>query len=144
MAGAYQTAGESARRGTNIRPDTGGGWLNGRGDDTQTLFLGYGHIVDFFASFEWWKTNPRDDLVDNGNYCLAQPGNVYAIYLPHGGRVSIRLEPGAYQAQWFNATSGQRVPIIPNATGLAWASPDPPNCSGWGDGQDLAILLRKR
>jgi Protein of unknown function (DUF4038) len=144
MAGAYQTAGESARRGTNIRPDTGGGWLNGRGDDTQTLFLGYGHIVDFFASFEWWKTNPRDDLVDNGNYCLAQPGNVYAIYLPHGGRVSVRLEPGVYQAQWFNATSGQRVPIVPDATGPAWTSPDPPDYSGWGDGQDLAILLRKR
>jgi hypothetical protein len=29
MAGGYQTAGESARRGTNIRPDTGGGWVNG-------------------------------------------------------------------------------------------------------------------
>jgi hypothetical protein len=144
MAGAYQTAGESARRGTNIRPDTGGGWLNGRGDDTQTLFLGYGHIVDFFASFEWWKTNSRDDLVDTGNYCLAQPGNVYAIYLPHGGRVSVRLEPGVYQARWFNATSGQWVPIVPDATGPAWTSPDPPDYSGWGDGQDLAILLRKR
>jgi Protein of unknown function (DUF4038)/Domain of unknown function (DUF5060) len=144
MAGAYQTAGESARRGTNIRPDTGGGWLNGRGDDTQTLFLGYGHIVDFFTSFEWWKTNPRDDLVDRGNYCLAQPGSVYAIYLPHGGRVRVQLEPGSYQAQWFNATSGQYVPITPDATGPAWTSPDPPDYAGWGDGQDLAILLRKR
>ena len=41
MAGAYQTAGESARRGTNIWPDLGGGWMNGRGDDTMTMFLGY-------------------------------------------------------------------------------------------------------
>ena len=37
MAGAYQTTGESARRGTNIWPDTGGGWINGRGDDTMVM-----------------------------------------------------------------------------------------------------------
>ncbi len=43
MAGGYQTAGETCRRGTNIAPDTGGGWMNGRGDDTMTMFLGYGH-----------------------------------------------------------------------------------------------------
>jgi len=47
MAGAYQTAGESARRGTNVWPDTGGGWVNGRGDDTQTMLVGYRHIVEF-------------------------------------------------------------------------------------------------
>jgi len=144
MAGAYQTAGESARRGTNIRPDTGGGWMNGRGDDTQSLFLGYGHIVEFLTGFEWWKTNPRDDLVDNGSYCLAEPGRAYAVYLPHGGKVSVRLEPGDYQAQWFNPTSGQWVPISPDATGPLWASPQPPDYAGWGGGQDLAILLRKR
>jgi hypothetical protein len=50
MAGGYQTAGESARRGTNIRPDTGGGWMNGRGDDTQTLFVGYGASGTFSVS----------------------------------------------------------------------------------------------
>jgi hypothetical protein len=143
MAGGYQTAGESARRGTNIRPDTGGGWLNGRGDDTETMFLGYGHIVDFFTSFEWWKTNPRDDLVDNGNYCLAEPGRLYAIYLPHGGKVAVRLEPGSYQAQWFNPSSGQTIAIAQAAAGPAWTSPEPPDYPGWGDGQDLALVLRK-
>ena len=41
MAGGYQTTGETARRGTNVWPDTGGGWMNGRGDDTMTMFQGY-------------------------------------------------------------------------------------------------------
>ena len=41
MAGAYGTAGETARRGVNIWPDTGGGWLNGRGDDTMVMLKGY-------------------------------------------------------------------------------------------------------
>jgi hypothetical protein len=144
MAGAYQTAGESARRGTNIRPDTGGGWANGRGDDTQTLFLGYGHIVEFFTSFDWWKANPHDELVDQGNYCLAEPGRLYAVYLPHGGKVTVRLEPGTYEAEWFNPASGQRLPIAQGATGPTWTSPNGTDYSGWGAPQDLAILLRKR
>jgi hypothetical protein len=82
MAGAYQTSGETVRRGTNVGADMGGGWMNGRGDDTMTMFLGYGHMVDFFTGFEWWKTNPHDELVNNGNYCLADPGKTYVLYFP--------------------------------------------------------------
>jgi hypothetical protein len=141
MAGGYQTSGESARRGTNIWPDTGGGWLNGRGDDTQTMFVGYGHIVDFFTGFEWWKTNPHDELVDSGDYCLADPGKLYAVYLPHGGKVTVKLEPGSYRAEWFNTVSGQRFPLAEDAVGPSWTSPDPPDNSGWRDAHDWALLL---
>jgi hypothetical protein len=141
MAGGYQTAGESARRGTNIRPDTGGGWMNGRGDDTQTMFVGYGHIVEFFTGFEWWKSNPHDELVNDGNYCLADPGNVYAIYLPHGGKATLQLGPGKFNAEWFNATSGQRYPVTEDVTGPSWTSSNPPDEAG---SPDWAILLRKQ
>ena len=144
MAGGYQTAGESARRGTNIGPNTGGGWMNGRGDDTQTMFVGYGHIVDFFTGFEWWKTNPHDELVDHGNYCLAEPGKLYAVYLPRGGKVTVKLEPGTYSAEWFNATSGQRFPLAEDAAGPSWTSPDPPDNDGWPGQQDWALLLKRR
>ncbi len=137
MAGGYQTAGESARRGTNIWPDTGGGWLNGRGDDTMTMFLGYGHIVDFFASFEWWKTDPHDELVNNGAYCLAKPGEIYAIYLPKEGNVTIHLEPGMYAAHWFSASTGEILPLPP-VNGPEWTSPHPPDRLDW------ALLLLKQ
>jgi hypothetical protein len=137
MAGGYQTAGETAKRGTNVWPDTGGGWFNGRGDDTMTLFLGYGHIVDFFTGFEWWKTNPHDELVDNGNYCLALPGELYAVYLPHGGKVTVQLLPGSYGAYWFGATTGERVPL-PDLAGPRWTSPDAPDKSDW------ALLVRRK
>lgn len=151
MAGAYGTAGESARRGTNVWPDTGGGWINGRGDDTQTMFKGYGHMVDFFTSFEWWKTEPHDELVNHGAYCLALPGEIYAVYLPVRalcgntehfgyndacGDVTIKLEPGAYQAKWFSATTGEIVPL-PDVQGSAWTLPKPP---GW---LDWALLLQR-
>jgi Protein of unknown function (DUF4038)/Domain of unknown function (DUF5060)/Putative collagen-binding domain of a collagenase len=141
MAGGYQTAGESARRGTNIWPDTGGGWMNGRGDDTQTMFIGYGHIAEFFTGFEWWKTNPHDELVNNG-YCLADLGKTYAIYLPHGGKVTVQLEPGTYRAEWFNANSGQRIPLTEDVAGPSWTSPDVPDDSTWRNTHDWALLLR--
>jgi hypothetical protein len=131
MAGGYQTAGETARRGTNIWPDTGGGWMNGRGDDTMTMFLGYGHIVDFFTSFEWWKTEPHDELVSFGNECLAQPGKLYAVYLPAGGKVTVKLEPVRYRAEWFDAQSGERIPVDGQVAGPSWNSPEAPGHGDW-------------
>ena len=136
MAGGYQLVGESARRGTNIWPDTGGGWLNGRGDDSMTMFVGFGHIVDFFTSFEWWKTNPHDELVNNGAYCLAKPGEVYAVYLPNEGNVTIHLEPGMYATHWFGASTGEII-SLPPVNGPVWTSPHTPDRLDW------ALLLLK-
>lgn len=136
MAGGYQTTGETARQGTNIWPDTGGGWLNGRGDDTMRMLEGYGHLVDFFTSFEWWKADPHDELVTEGNYCLAQPGRNYAVYMPHGGRVKVHIQAGPYRAEWFNPTTGQKL-VLPSAVGPYWTSPTAP------DGNDWAILLQR-
>ena len=137
MAGAYQTAGESARRGTNVWPDSGGGWVNGRGDDSMTMFLGYGHIVDFMTGFDWWKTNPHDELVDHGNYCLADPGHTYAVYLPQGGRFTLQLQPGTYSVEWFSPLTGERISTS-DASGPSWSSPAPPDSKEW------AVLLRKK
>jgi hypothetical protein len=152
MAGAYGTAGESARRRTNVWPDTGGGWINGRGDDTMVMLKGYGHMVDFFTSFEWWKTEPHDELVNNGAYCLAKPGEIYAVYLPVRplcgnsavfeyksvcGDVTIQLAPGTYDAQWFGAFTGETIPLPP-VQGPVWTLPKPP---GW---LDWALLLKRR
>lgn len=136
MAGGYQTTGESARRGTNIWPNTGGGWMNGRGDDTMTMLKGYAHMVDFFTSFDWWETNPDDQLVSPGQYCLAKPGEIYAVYLPHGGRTLVELKSGRYKAAWFNPLTGGWI-SLPNAAGVAWISPRSP------DGNDWALLLQR-
>jgi hypothetical protein len=136
MAGGYQTTGETARRGTNVWPDTGGGWMNGRGDDTMTMLQGYAQMVEFFTSFDWWKTEPHDELVNPGNYCLARPGEIYAAYLPHGGRVTIRLEAGPYSGKWFSPSTGERMPLPP-IQGTVWTSPVAP------DNKDWALLLQK-
>jgi hypothetical protein len=136
MAGGYQTAGETARRGTYVWPDSGGGWMNGRGDDTMTMFRGYTHILTFFTGFDWWLTEPHDELVNRGNYCLAKPGEIYALYLPQAGRVSIHLPPGRYACSRFDPMSGETV-ALPPVDGSTWLSPETPS------GQDWAFLLRK-
>jgi len=137
MAGGYQTTGETARRGTNVWPDTGGGWMNGRGDDSMTMLQGYAHLVEFFTSFEWWKTEPHDELVTRGGYCIAKPGEMYAVYLPHGGTVTIRLRAGRYEGTWFNTSTGDRTPLPP-AEGPVWTSPAAPDSNDW------ALLLKRK
>ena len=137
MAGGYQTTGESTRRGTNVWPDKGGGWMNGRGDDTMTMLEGFAHMVDFFTSFEWWKTEPHDELVDHGNYCLAKPGETYAVYLPKGGRVTIHLLPRRYEVAWFKAVTGEWT-ALPPIEGSTWTSPEAPSADDW------ALLLQNK
>ncbi len=139
MAGGYQTAGETARRGTNVWPDSGGGWMNGRGDDSMTMFEGYSHMVDFFTSFDWWRTEPHDELVDNGAFCLAKPGELYAVYLPHGGNVSAQIAQGSYDAAWWDAGTGRQIPLSPiRVTSGSWTSPAAPGNDDW------ALLLKKQ
>jgi hypothetical protein len=136
MAGCYQTTGETAKRGTGYWPDTGGGWVNGRGDASMTMLEGYGRIVDFFTSFDWWKADPHDELVDGDNFCLAEPGKLYAVYLPRGGKVTVNLGSGKYKAHWFNPRNGEKTPLSA-AEGESWTSPEPPGADDW------ALLLRK-
>lgn len=137
MAGAYGTAGETARRGVNIWPDMGGGWVNGRGDDTMVMLRGYGHMVDFFTSFDWWTTDPHDELVNHDAYCVANPGEIYAVYLPNGGDVTVKLEPGQYQAKWFFPFTGEVVPLPEPVQGPDWTSPQAPTPA------DAALLIQK-
>jgi hypothetical protein len=136
MAGCYQTTGETAKRGTGVPPDTGGGWVNGRGDETMTMLRGYSHMVHFFTSFEWWKTEPHDELVNNGTFCLAESGRVYVVYLPNGGSVDIKLEPARYDVKWFNPRNGEYAKIG-LVDGASWTSPAAP------DDQDWVLLLTK-
>ncbi len=130
MAGGYQTTGESARRGTNVWPDTGGGWLNGRGDESMTMLEGYAHMKAFFESFAWWETEPHDELVDAGSYCLAKPGEIYAVYLPKGGPVTVRLGPGTFRGTWLDPKTGRRVPSDRTEAGDAHVVP-PPGADEW-------------
>ncbi len=155
MAGGYQTTGERANTGTGAGLDTGGGWINGRGDDTMTMLIGYGHLRRFFEGFDWWKLEPRSDLLrlppepkraapvskpdaappvpvlHPQPVCLAEPGRRYVIYLPQGGAVTVNLASGEYRARWFNPRAGTfRKPAFKAPAG-EWTSPPAPDAEDW-------------
>jgi hypothetical protein len=59
------------------------------------------------------------------------------VYLPKEGNVTVRLEPGTYEASWFSAFMGEKIPLPP-VRGPVWTSPKTP---GW---LDWALLLERR
>ena len=143
MAGCYQTTGETADRGTGGGADTGGGWINGRGDEMMTMLVGYGHMVDFFRSFEWWKADPHGELVSGHARCLAEPGRQYAVYLFAGGQTTLRLPEGRYDVDAFDPRTGEWQPLardegLPRekVASPGWVSPFVPY------GEDRAFLVR--
>jgi hypothetical protein len=50
---------------------------------------------------------PDNALTSNPKaYCLAKPGQVYAIYLLEGGSADLNVAPGIYSVQWYNPRAG--------------------------------------
>lgn len=63
----------------------------------------------FMESLPFWEMQPANELVREGRaFCLAKPGRVYALYLPTGGSVAVRLESNQkYDAAWWNPSNGK-------------------------------------
>lgn len=80
MAGCYQTTGERADDGTGAGKDTGGGWINGRGNESMTMLKSYSIIKQTFEETEYWKLLPHSELVNYGNLCLTEIGRQYIVY----------------------------------------------------------------
>ncbi len=53
------------------------------------------------------KMIPRNDLVST-QYCLANPGREYLVYLPEGGEVTVELKdnPGPLVVEWIHPVDG--------------------------------------
>jgi hypothetical protein len=69
------------------------------------------YALHFFEKSEtpfWLMTPYNEYAIGDNNWCLAQPGLVYLIYLPEGGMASIDLsdEIGMFQIKWFDPRNG--------------------------------------
>ena len=75
----------------------------------QTTWTQLGGTRRFIESLPFWEMQPRNDLVTGGNaFCLAQPPEAYALYLPGGGTISVDLAPNTrYSCAWWNPANGQ-------------------------------------
>lgn len=98
----------------------------------------------------FWDMVNADELVANPHrsntvFCLARPGDVYAVYLPTGGSTTLDLSgaAGRFSVAWFNPRQGGALcPGQPAAVdgGRAVVLGPPPSDSG----EDWAVLLRRR
>lgn len=71
--------------------------------------------------------NPKDN---NDKYCLAQPGELYLVYLPEGGETDIDLRDvrGDFTLQWFNPREGgvlqNQPPLVQGGGVVTLKAPD--------------------
>lgn len=101
------------------------------------------HALEFFQAYlPFTEMQPHNELTSNkADYCLAKPGEVYAIYLPNGGSTELKVEAATYSVDWYNPRAGgallrgsvQRI-IGPGSKSVGQAPDD--------QGRDWAVLVR--
>lgn len=100
-------------------------------------------LAFFRAHLPFPEMAPDNSLAQRGNaLVLAQPGRVYAVYLPQGGEAALKLEAGSYTVEWYNPRSGGS--LVPGSVrtvkgpGLALLGQPPAD-----PGQDWAALVKR-
>ncbi len=76
------------------------------------------YALEFFQThLPFTRMESRDELINNG-YCLAEPGSVYALYLPEGGDAVLDLtgHPGNFSVSWYDPRNGGT--LIQGSTGV--------------------------
>jgi len=67
------------------------------------------YALEFFKTYEipFWEMKCEDDLTENtDDYVLCKPGEVYLVYLKHGGKVRLDVTAGRFSYGWFNPRTG--------------------------------------
>ena len=68
--------------------------------------------LDFFhRQLPFTQMKSDDKLVEkDAGWCLAKPGEVYAVFLFGGKETRLQLTAGNFSAQWFNPWNGDLIP----------------------------------
>ncbi len=96
--------------GTRFHRPTGGTGLN---ELSQKMIKA---ARTFTLAFTIFDCNPQPELLseneDNEAYCLANPGDTYALYFPHGGNVKLMIENKNKDLKlcWFNPETAEFLP----------------------------------
>jgi hypothetical protein len=71
------------------------------------------YALEFFHNnLPFTQMNHNDELtLAKDDYCLAEPGRIYAIYLPDGGTTQLDLGnyTGKYSVEWYNPRTGGKL-----------------------------------
>ena len=68
-----------------------------------------GALYDFFTALPFWRMQPFDGVTGEAAVALAEPSQVYVVYLPRGGKTTVDLDAveGRLAARWFNPRNGK-------------------------------------
>ena len=105
------------------------------------------YALAFFQQYlPFTEMSHHDELTAAAeDYCFAKPGDIYAVYLPHGGTTELDLgnATAAYSVHWYNPRTGgalQTSDVVtvqgPGQVSLG-LPPDKPD-------KDWVVLVRKR
>jgi hypothetical protein len=67
------------------------------------------YALEFFRKYEipFWDMKCEDELTANtDDYVLCKPGQIYLVYLKHGGKVQLNTAAGNFTYGWFNPRTG--------------------------------------
>jgi len=67
------------------------------------------YALEFFRKHEipFWEMKCEDELTENtDDYVLCKPGEVYLVYLKHGGKIELNVAAGKFTYGWFNPRTG--------------------------------------
>ncbi len=73
----------------------------------ELLRVNLGYTLRYAEKMDMAEMVPRDDLAST-QYCLANPGREYLVYLPDGDKVTVDLSgaTGRFAVEWFNPRTG--------------------------------------
>lgn len=74
----------------------------------ETTWKELGGARAFMETLPFHDMQPHNELVTDGQaFCLARPGDIYALHLPTGGSMRVNLEVGRdYDCAWWNPANG--------------------------------------
>jgi len=113
-----------------------------RSRDRMWDYTRYG--IEFFQKYvPFQDMEPADELVNKGNFCMANAGEFYVVYLPYGGHAVLDLTDarGSFSVNWYNPRTGGDLTEAASVEGgtqvdLGNAAEQP--------GLDWAILVRRK
>jgi hypothetical protein len=75
------------------------------------------YALEFFKKYEipFWDMKCEDEMTANtDDYVLCKPGQVYLVYLKHGGKVHLEADTGRFTYGWFNPRTGDGLNALLN------------------------------
>ena len=76
----------------------------------QNMWTQCRYALQFFDKYEipFWDMTCQDEMTaSEDDYVLCKPGEIYLVYLKHGGKVGIDVGSGRFNYGWFNPRTGQ-------------------------------------